>query len=142
MDMPVESASPDSEPLVLIVEDEEPIAEALALIVEEAGYRAVIAAHGREALDQVHQERPALIITDLMMPYMDGARLIEALEEEVQNEGGKHIPVILMTAAGGRRLEGIHPDVLLRKPFDMDEVEDLLRQFLDQQDDEDKDESY
>lgn len=116
--------------VVLIAEDEEPIAEALAMIVEEAGYTPLLAAHGVEALELARTRHPSLLITDLMMPYLDGAQLIAALEDDARRDGHLRIPVILTTAAGGKRLENMQADALLKKPFDVEEVERLLRRFL------------
>ncbi len=116
--------------VVLIAEDEEPIAEALAMIVEEAGYTPLLAAHGVEALEIARTRHPSLLITDLMMPYLDGAQLIAALEDDARRDGHLRIPVILTTAAGGKRLENMQADALLKKPFDVEEVERLLRRFL------------
>lgn len=117
--------------LVLIAEDEEPIAEALAIMVEEAGYEAQLARHGREALDMARQSPPSLVITDLMMPYLDGVALITAIREEAASKGNPAPPIILMTAAVGKRAEEAQPDDLLSKPFDLDEIENLLHHFLD-----------
>lgn len=119
--------------LVLIAEDEEPIAEALAIMVEEAGYEAVLARHGREALEIARQSPPSLVITDLMMPYLDGVALINAIREEAASKGKAAPPIILMTAAVGKRAEEAQPDVLLSKPFDLEEIENLLHHFLDEQ---------
>ena len=68
--------------LVLIAEDEEPIAEVVATVVEDAGYTPLLAAHGREALELARAKQPALLITDLMMPYLSGAELIAALRSD------------------------------------------------------------
>ena len=116
--------------LVLIADDEAPIAETLALMVEEAGYTALLASHGREALELARLHSPSLLITDLMMPYLDGAALIAALRREAAAKGRSVPPIILMTAASGRRAEEAGADATLNKPFDLDEVEELLRQFL------------
>src|SRR5689334_22188592 len=88
--------------IVLIAEDEEPIALALSFIVEDAGYLPLVAAHGVAALELVGKVRPALIITDLMMPRMTGRELIEALREDGSPARG--IPIILMTAAGSEQV--------------------------------------
>ena len=83
---PSDSAQPSEEPagshaspLVLIVDDEAPIAEALALIVEEAGYATLTAFRGPAGLALAREHHPALIFTDMMMPQLDGAALIETL---------------------------------------------------------------
>ena len=116
--------------LVLVVDDEAPIALALAEVVEEAGYRVVLAYHGQEALEMVHQYQPALIFTDLMMPQLNGRELIATLRAQ------QHIPqqsfpaIILMTAAGRVNIRDVGADAVLLKPFELEEVEALLHRFL------------
>ena len=120
--------------LVLIVEDEMPIAEALSEIVAEAGYRVLVASNGRAGLDLARAERPSLIITDLMMPYLDGAGMIAALRSEDPGENATPIPIVVMTAAGRGFAERVPYDALLPKPFDIFEVEHLLDRFLSRRD--------
>ncbi len=116
--------------LVLIVEDEEPIAEVLAEIVSEAGYRPLVAQNGRVGLALARSEHPALIITDLMMPFLDGAELIATLRGDEDAPGAAATPIVVMTAAGRGHAEGLHYDALLAKPFDIQEVERLLRRYV------------
>ncbi len=117
-------------PRILIVEDEEPIAEVVATVVEEAGYTPVVAAHGRAALELAREQWPALLITDLMMPYLSGAELIVALRAEAEARGETTIPIILMTAASLSLARAAGADAVLRKPFDLVQLEDLLQRFL------------
>lgn len=113
---------------VLIVDDEEPIAEALVYVVEDMGYTATHATGGRAALELVAAGlRPALIVTDLMMPQMDGASLIGALRAIL---GPAMPPVILMTAANLHYTAVVEVDATLPKPFNVAEVERLLDRFL------------
>ena len=117
--------------LVLIVEDEQPIAEALSFMVEDAGYTTVIASHGQQGLEVVRARRPALIFTDLMMPRMDGAAFIAALRAEAAQDGSLPLPpIILMTAAGFDYAQRAGADTILPKPFDIKDVDRLLRRFL------------
>lgn len=129
--------------LVLIAEDEEPIAETISYIVEDAGYTPLVAAHGRQALEFARAERPALLITDLMMPHLDGAALIAALRADAAadgaqggdeggqgGQGGAAPPIILMTAASLDLARAAGADVVLRKPFALAELEALLHRFL------------
>ncbi len=126
------SEPPASDPkLVLIAEDEEPIADALASIIADAGYTPAVARHGREALGVARARHPALVITDLMMPYMSGADLIAALHTDASNDGNAAPPIVLMTAASGRMTHVAKADALLHKPFNIEDVEDLLHRFLD-----------
>lgn len=117
-------------PLVLIVDDEAPIAEALALMIEEAGYTAMTAFRGRTGLELARQHRPALIITDMMMPQLDGASLIAAVRADAEAERRPMPLIIAMTAGGLRHAETTGANAVLPKPFTIDEVEALLRRLL------------
>ncbi|CAA9558870.1 MAG: hypothetical protein AVDCRST_MAG18-909 [uncultured Thermomicrobiales bacterium] len=116
--------------LVLVAEDEEPIAEIIATVIQELDATPIVAAHGREALALARQAAPALIITDLMMPLMDGAELIATLRAEAAERGTQPPPVILMTASGRENAARAGADVVLPKPFDLAALEDLLRHYL------------
>lgn len=118
--------------LVLIAEDEEPIAEAIAFLVQDNGYTPLIASNGRQALELARQHHPALVITDLMMPYLDGDELIQALRADAALDN--HVPpsTILLSAAGLRRMQNAGADAILPKPFELDDLEKLLRRFLGQ----------
>src|SRR5258708_39748632 len=116
--------------LVLIAEDEEPIADALASIIADAGYAPAVAHHGRKALAVARARHPALVITDLMMPYMGGADLIAALHSDAANDGHAPPPIVLMTAVSRRMTPIVEADALLHKPFNIEDVEELLARFL------------
>jgi two-component system chemotaxis response regulator CheY len=121
-----------SEPaLVLIVEDEEPLAETVAFIVEEAGYRPLVAMHGRQGVQLALEQRPALVITDLMLPHLGGAELIATVRAEARARGEAPPPLILMTAASTAQAHLAGADALLRKPFHLIELEALLARFLE-----------
>ncbi len=117
-------------PTVLIADDEAPIADIVATLVADAGYRPVVAAHGREALEIARAQHPALLITDLMMPQLSGADLIAALRADAAARGQSAPPAILMTAASLSSAYAANADIVLRKPFSLDELEDLIRHFL------------
>ena len=128
-----EPEEPQSKPepaLVLIVEDEQPIAEAISFMVQDAGYATVIASNGQQGLELARARRPALIFTDLMMPRMDGTALIAALHADAAHDSATPAPIILMTAAGFEHAQKAGADAILPKPFDITEVERLLRRFL------------
>jgi len=101
---------------VLIVEDEWAIADWLEVLLAENGYNVVIAGNGREALDLLHRQTPDLVLTDFMMPVLDGAGLIAAIQEKPAT---RDIPVILMTSllesVVRNRVAGYR--AYLRKPF-------------------------
>ncbi|HEY7123432.1 MAG TPA: response regulator [Ktedonobacterales bacterium] len=116
--------------LVLIAEDEEPIAEALAMIVEDCGYIPLVASNGRQALELARARHPSLVITDMMMPYMDGVELIALLHQDAVTDGYAPPPIILLSAAGLKRMRTAGADAFLSKPFDLDDLEGLLHRFL------------
>jgi DNA-binding response OmpR family regulator len=80
---------------VLIVEDVPDILRLLAETLKFKGYRAVTSRNGQEALDAVQHEHPMLVITDIMMPKLDGFGLVHRLRI---NPETRDIPVIFLTA--------------------------------------------
>lgn len=101
---------------ILIVEDEWAIADWLEVLLSEHAYNVLTAANGRVALDILHRETPDLVLTDFMMPFIDGAGLIAAMREDPRT---RDVPVVVMTSL----LEGVvrervgHYRAYLRKPF-------------------------
>jgi two-component system, chemotaxis family, chemotaxis protein CheY len=120
----------DGAVLILIAEDERTIADVIATVVADAGHEALVAGHGRRALELARERWPALVITDLMMPHLDGAELIAALGAEAAARGRARPPVILLTSAGLRQARPAGADAVLRKPFDLDALDDLMRRLL------------
>ena len=112
--------------LVLIAEDEPTIALVLSEVIQDLGYTPLLAQNGRQALELARERRPALVITDLMMPELDGAALIAALRDEP----GDPVPTILVTAVGTAQSLRAGADAVLTKPFDIVALETLLAQLL------------
>ncbi len=79
---------------VLVVDDDRSILAVHSRIVQQAGYRAVQAHNGQEALEAIEQTLPALILLDLIMPQMDGFELLDRLRAQ---ESTRNIPVIVVT---------------------------------------------
>ncbi len=122
---------PQSEPyLVLIVDDEKPIAQSLAEIIDDAGYTPLVAFQGREALNLVQTRWPALIITDLMMPQMNGESFIAALRAMSSAYGVPMPPVVVLTAAFAVSQIQVMADVIVPKPFELQLIETILLDFL------------
>jgi len=86
-------------PTLLVVEDDPAMLVALRDILESAGYKVKTAENGQEALDTLGDTRPALILSDIAMPIMDGFELLEAVR---QRPIGATIPFIFLTARGTR----------------------------------------
>jgi DNA-binding response OmpR family regulator len=106
---------------ILIVDDDREIVRGLQLVLEGRGYRVVIAHDGDAGLLVAGQERPDLVIVDMMMPKKSGFLVIEALKN--RSDAPK---VIMMTANEGARhrayAEVLGVDDYFRKPFGMDKL--------------------
>ncbi|WP_213878948.1 response regulator [Pseudomonas sp. dw_358] len=104
---------------VLIVDDEYVVADILGFALEDEGYTVLKASNARKGLDILERDRPSLVITDFMMPGMNGAEFARAIRAK---SAFAHIPIILMTGAQGREGRSA-PELFTRvydKPFDMD----------------------
>lgn len=85
----------DQRPTVLIVEDERSIAAVIRDVLEQVGYRTLIANNGRVALALLRRERPALVLTDRMMPEVDGIEFVRRLRASPITHA---IPVVMMSS--------------------------------------------
>jgi CheY-like chemotaxis protein len=110
---------------VLVVDDEFGTVEVLVAALEDAGYRVLTAANGRRALERIEENKPDLVVSDFMMPLMDGAALVQAMHS---NPEYRDIPVIMMSAAPEAALRK-HLDgyaAFLRKPFRLQALLELI----------------
>lgn len=106
---------------ILIVDDEQPILDLLRDIFEEEGYTVLAARNGKDAAALVRQSSVDIVLTDYMMPQMDGTKLIEALRA---NPHTADVPVLLMSAVNVPKSNGYN--ALIRKPFDIASVLDRV----------------
>ncbi len=111
---------------VLVVDDEEYIVDLLSLLLEDDGHLPLAAFNGREALEIVRRERPALVIADVMMPLMDGEELVRAIKDDPALAS---TPVVLMSALGSLRRD-TPADGFVAKPFDLDLVRRVIQSHL------------
>ncbi len=115
--------------IILVVDDEFGIAELLEVVLQDDGHRVLTAMNGRHALDLVGETKPDLVISDLMMPVMDGAALLRALRDKPELRG---VPFMLMCALPetriADRIEGY--DAFVRKPFKLADMSRLVTALL------------
>lgn len=113
---------------VLLVDDELSSAEVLGLILAREGYEVVLAGDGRQALARLAEARPDLLVTDFMMPVMNGAELVKALRAMPEY---RELPVLLMSGAPESALRAYEVPYqgFLRKPFNLDVFVDAVRQL-------------
>ncbi len=109
---------------ILIVDDEPAIRDAIAMLLGEEGFRVHTAWDGREALELLRRSHPDVIVSDVMMPVMNGYELVEELRAH-----NDLTPVILMSA-GSHPLSGKPNVVSLSKPFDLDHLLTLVAELL------------
>lgn len=123
---------------ILIVEDELAISMVLGAYLENAGYAVDYAYNGDEALQKLEEETPALILLDIMMPYLDGWGVLSYIREK------SACPVIMLTALSDteQKLKGFEngADDYITKPFIGEEViarvQAVLRRSSHYQEDE------
>jgi signal transduction histidine kinase/AraC-like DNA-binding protein len=119
-------------PLVLIAEDNIEMREFIAKTLS-SNYRIIEASNGEEAFEKALATVPDLVVSDLMMPIMDGNELCKKLKT---NEATSHIPVILLTAKASldSKLEGLQTgaDDYLTKPFDTLELTTRIHNLIEQ----------
>ena len=101
---------------ILIVDDEPDIRFLIRLILETAGHKVVEARHGAAGLKSVKTEPPDLVVTDVMMPTMDGLEFIERLRGD---PGTAAIPILVVS---GNSDLATAANVRLRKPFLAEEL--------------------
>lgn len=104
---------------ILVVEDSATQAEGLKYILEKNGYATRVAADGRAAIDLMRQSRPDMVISDIVMPEMDGYELCKRMRHE---EGLKDVPVILLTSLSDPKdvIKGLESGAnnFIMKPYD------------------------
>lgn len=115
--------------LVLIVEDEYGNAEILQLLLEAEGYRVAVATNGKQALEILRNgEKPSLVLSDFMMPVMNGGELGVAIR---QDPALSQIPFIFMSGTSEDVVRRAFDDydALLAKPYELDTLVAIVKRF-------------
>ena len=116
---------------ILVVEDSPTQAEQIKYLLEEKGYAVMVAANGKEGFEVAKKFRPTIIISDIVMPVMDGYELAEKIKKD---KDVKNIPIIFVTALTDRkdasRKASVVADGYFTKPYDdkylISKIESLL----------------
>lgn len=105
---------------VLLVDDEISSVEVLGMLLAQEGWRVTLASDGQQALARLAEAAPDLLVSDFMMPRMNGAELVRTLREM---PAYRHLPVLLMSGApeSALALHALDYQAFLRKPFTLDE---------------------
>jgi len=123
--------------LILVVDDDPDLVESVSMKLESKDFRVAKAYDGIEAMDRIKEERPALIILDVMMPRKNGYELCDELKS---SDEYKDIVVVLLTAVADAvtstsytHLDGktTLADDFIPKPIDLDKLMEMVQENLE-----------
>jgi len=115
---------------ILIMDDDLALQTVLEIALHEAGYEVILANDGQEGVEKLKTFSPDLVISDIMMPQMDGVETFQRIKEQLQDKG---IPIFIMTALNRKpwfadlEAEGA---VIIQKPFEIDRLLRLVHDML------------
>jgi len=117
---------------VVVVDDDAKVIMLVEKVLTQLGFRVFSASEGKKALELVKQEKPVLLISDVLQPGIDGIKLCQGIKEDPQLEA---IKVILMSgvykqASLKREITGCTPDAYLEKPLEVQQLKDLVEKIL------------
>jgi len=116
---------------ILIVEDEESLLKLESILLISKGFDVKGVPNGRAALEAVAEDKPDLVLLDIMLPEIDGFEVCRQLKSDPAT---RHIPVIMLTAKKSRedmvRGEKVGADWYITKPFKSAMVIETIQRFL------------
>ena len=122
--------------LVLVVDDDPDLVEAVSMKLESEDFQIVKAFDGIQAWEKIKEEKPALVILDVMMPKKDGYQVCEEIKQDPQY---KDITVVLLTAVGSavtstnythRGGRTTLADEYIPKPIDLDKLVEVVKDYM------------
>jgi len=115
---------------ILLAEDNAILALLLKIRIEKEGYTPIIAENGKRAIELIESEKPDLILTDIMMPFVSGLEVIS----HVRNNLKLQIPVVVFSSAGQEEMVlkafSLGANDFISKPFSPNEFMVRLKRFL------------
>ena len=127
---------------ILVIDDEEHIRDVLKQVLERAGYDVVVAADGKEGLETLAAQGADLVITDVIMPGIDGVATVQKIREKFVNtriiviSGGGNVapldyePGAIATNAYLASAENAGADRTMTKPFNRQEILDAINELM------------
>jgi DNA-binding response OmpR family regulator len=119
-------------PTILVADDDPQILTMLGIRLSKRGYQVLEAADGLQTLSKAREQKPDLVLLDVMMPGKNGWEVAKELraDEELRNVG-----IVMLTAIGERVNEMTSPlygaDAYVDKPFDFDDLEKKIKKVLE-----------
>jgi chemosensory pili system protein ChpA (sensor histidine kinase/response regulator) len=127
--VPAISATPQI-PLILVVDDSITVRRVTQRLLQREGYRVSMAADGLQALERLQEERPAVVLSDIEMPRMDGFDLARNIRGDVRLN---NLPIIMITSRIAEKhrehAKELGVDHYLGKPFSEEELMSLVRHY-------------
>jgi len=120
-------------PLVLVVDDEKDVLRVATRVIESLGYGLLVARDGEEALDLAHRYRPELVLTDAILPRLDGREMGRRIKEDPEGAATKVVVMTALYTDMKFRVEGYKSykvDDYLPKPLAFEELHALLQKHL------------
>lgn len=124
--------APAGRPTILVVDDDATVRLSLEVLLEDLGYAVIAADDGMRGLAAFRKHRPALVLTDIIMPRMDGIELVREMRRERSD-------VKIIAMSGGGRVgntdfvalaQKLGADAGIQKPFDGDALNEILITLL------------
>lgn len=117
---------------ILLVDDEPGLREAVQAYLEDSGFTVQVASNATEGWELLQQKTPDVLISDIMMPQVDGYAFLKQVREDARFQG---LPVVFLTARGmtSDRIQGYTAgcDAYLPKPFDPEELVAIVSNLID-----------
>jgi len=119
-------------PLVLLVEDEKEIRAVAAMVIESLGYGMIVAKDGAEGLALARQHKPDLVITDALMPKLDGRKMCQQIKADPDLQGTRVVIISSVFTRNRYKTEAIREfraDDFLPKPIDFNTLREVMQRL-------------
>lgn len=120
----------DINPVICLADDDEVLRDTLVDILTLEGYTVLAASNGVEALEQMHEHTPHLILADMTMPRMNGETLFQQVRAV---EAWRDIPFVILTArlpSEAEEMLHLGVDAYMTKPFDLEDMLEMVQRHL------------
>jgi CheY-like chemotaxis protein len=114
---------------ILVVEDDDEFRKLLEQVLVFDGFRVLTAAHGAEALTLMNQETPALVVLDLVLPWVNGLEVLSTMRDTPRL---RQVPVLIVTGTptDARDVQHLWPVTVMHKPINVEALTPVIQQLL------------
>ncbi|HEY5532283.1 MAG TPA: response regulator [Candidatus Anoxymicrobiaceae bacterium] len=116
---------------ILIVDDNYDVIATYKVVLDRMGYGVEIARDGNECLDKIEQEKPDMVLLDVLLPGLSGSEVCRRIKDTVHT---KDVPVVAITAslaaATREKMSQVGADEFLLKPIDVSDLNRVIKKFL------------